>query len=143
MRLLFFLFIYLIQTSTSVFGQSPAEKEVLDAETLRFSAMTHKDTAFLRNLLADDLLYVHSNGLTETRTAHLNSIGSGSITYTTMEREPQFQVRLYKKWAITNGTIHVTGLLKGNSFDIRLKYSAVYRKKKKVWQLVNWQSTRI
>ena len=143
MRLLSFLFIYLIQTSTGVFAQSAMEREVLDFEALRFSAMTRKDTAFLKNLLADDLLYVHSNGLTETKTEHLNVIGSGSIAYTSMEREPEIGVRLYKKWAITNGAIHVKGLLKGNSFDIRLKYSAVYRKKKKVWQLVNWQSTRI
>ena len=143
MRLLFVVFIYLIPTSTGIFAQSAKEKEALNAEALRFSAMTRKDTALLNNLLAADLMYVHSNGLTETKTAPLNAIGSGNITYTSIAREPEVSVRLYKKWAITNGTIHVNGLLKGAPFDIRLKYSAVYRKRKKTWQLVNWQSTRI
>lgn len=143
MQRLFLLFICLIFSSPVVFAQTDKEKQVLDTEQLRFSAMTRKDTVLLNNLLAEDLAYVHSNGLLESKTEHLQSIGSGKITYATLEREPETRIRLYKKWAITNGTVHATGKLNANPFDIRLKYSAVYRKKKNTWQLVNWQSARL
>lgn len=104
--------------------------------------MTQKDTARLKKFLADDLVYLHSNGLTETKHGHLESIGSGNITYKSMDRAPQTRVRVYGKWAITNGSVRVVGILKGNPFDVQLTYSAVYRKKKGRWQLVNWQSSR-
>lgn len=58
-----------------------------------------------------------------------------------MDRETA-QVRFYGKTSITNGTIKVKGLLSGNPFEVRMLYTAVYRKQHKNWQLVNWQSTR-
>ncbi len=106
--------------------------------------MTQKDTASLKNLLADDLVYIHSNGLTETKQAHLAAISTGEIVYQAMTREPNVQVRLYSKTAITNGFVQVKVILKGGApLEIRLRYSAVYRKQKGSWRLVNWQSTRI
>lgn len=143
MRYLFFLFICLNFTPTITFGQSAAENAVLEMEAQRFAAMTRKDTVLLKNLLAEDLVYMHSNGLIETKPAHLLSIGSGKITYISMDRAPGTRVRQYGKWSITNGTVHVNGLLNGATFDIQLLYTAVYQKIKRKWQLVNWQSTRI
>lgn len=143
MRNLFLLFICLNFTSTITFGQSAARDAVLELEAQRFAAMTRKDTVLLKNLLAEDLVYMHSNGLIETKPAHLMSIGSGKITYISMERVPGTRVRQYGKWCITNGAVYVKGLLNGVAFDIQLLYTAVYQKRKRKWQLVNWQSTRI
>lgn len=140
---LFFLLLYLIFTSSNVLAQTAAEKKVVDSEALRFSLMTQRDTANLKNFLADDLLYVHSNGLTETKEEHLRAIGSGKITYLSMERMPGLRVRIYGKWAITNGDVKANGTVNGAPFDIRLKYTAVYKKKKNYWQLLSWQSARL
>ena len=143
MRLLFFLFICLTGTSTNLFGQSGTAAKVLDTEVQRFAAMTRKDTTVLKNYLADDLLYTHSNALTETKAMHLAAIGSGATIYKTITRDPDPVVRVYGKVALTNGSVQVAGVLKGNPFELHLKYSAVYRKQKGKWLLVNWQSTRM
>ncbi len=143
MRYLFLLFICLNLTPTVTLGQTLAKKSVLDTEEQRFAAMTRRDTVFLKNYLADDLVYIHSNSLTETKTAHILAISSGSIIYRTMDRAFETQVRHYGKWAITNGMVDVTGILNDNPFEVRLCYSAIYRKKKGKWLLTNWQSTRI
>ena len=121
---------------------SNAQTEVLDTEALRFLAMTSRDTVALRPLLSDDLVYIHSNGLQESKEAHLTSIRTGSIVYQKMTRK-DVRVRKYKKMAITNGDVQVQGTLNNTPFEIHLLYTAVYRKHKKTWQLVNWQSTRL
>ncbi|MDX1910446.1 MAG: nuclear transport factor 2 family protein [Saprospiraceae bacterium] len=123
-------------------GQNAAEKSVFDTEQHRFEAMMRADTAALRPLLADDLLYVHSNALTENKAAHLEAIAQRTLVYEKIERKSA-TIRLYGKTALVNGTAAVRGNLKGNAFEINLLYSALYRKKKGVWQLCNWQSTRI
>jgi ketosteroid isomerase-like protein len=127
---------------TTSFGQSQSGSAVLKFETQRFEAMTRADTSTLRRMLSDDLLYVHSNALTEKKQDHLNAIASKKLVYKSMERE-QARVRMYGKTALVNGTVAVQGVLLGNDFAIRLLYTAVYRKNGKQWQLVNWQSTKI
>lgn len=123
-------------------GPSPAERTVLETEARRFEFMTKSDTIALAPMLADDLVYMHSNGLTESKIQHLNAISTGRLHYNTMHRE-EAHVRLYGKIAITNGLLHAMGVLNGNPFDLHLRYTAVYQKQKHGWRLLNWQSTRI
>jgi ketosteroid isomerase-like protein len=124
------------------FAQSKKSAEVLATEQSRFEAMTNRDTVALARLLAPDLVYIHSNALQESKSTHIGAIVQGKLVYQSMNRE-KASVRFFGKTAITNGTILVKGILNGNPFDIHLLYTAVYRKQKRVWQLVNWQSTRI
>lgn len=122
--------------------QSKCERAVLDAEQRRFEAMTRTDTVALRDMLADDLLYVHSNALTENKKEHISAISSGRMKYEKMTRE-QVRVRRHGKTAITNGIVKASGLLKGTAFEVRLLYTAVYLKRHGKWLLERWQSTRM
>lgn len=115
---------------------------VLTDESRRFAAMTARDTAALRRLLHKDLIYIHSNALTEDKSEHITAIAAGRLVYQKMEPR-NTRVRRYGKTALTNGTLQVKGLLNGTPFELNLAYTAVYRKKRGIWQLLNWQSTRI
>lgn len=134
-----FCFIFLVY---KLDAQSRKAMSVLSAEMNRFEAMTLADTTALNSMLADDLWYVHSNALTETKQAHLSAIASRKLVYEKMERESA-SVRTYGKTALVNGKLAVRGKLNGNPFELRLFYSAVYRKKHHIWKLVNWQSTKV
>lgn len=125
-----------------VCAQSISAQKVLTAESRRFEAMTRADTAGLRDMLAGELVYVHSNALTENKLEHLSAIASRKLVYEKMERE-QASVRMYGKMALVNGQLKVRGILKGNAFELRLLYVAMYRKKHGNWQLVHWQSTKM
>lgn len=120
-----------------------AQKTIVTSEEARFRAQVQQDTAALQRLLADDMLYIHSNGLVESKSDFLQSIKTGKITYQAMQREGNAQVRTYGKTGIINGIVAAKGLSSGNPFDIRIRYTAVYHKKKSTWQLISWQSTRI
>ena len=132
--LLFFLFPVL-------HAQSQQAQKVLATESRRFEAMTKADTVALRTMLAEELVYIHSNALKENKLQHLAAIASGKLVYQKMERL-EAHVRFYGKTALVNGLVKVQGVLNGNAFEIRLLYLAVYRKKQGNWLLVHWQSTK-
>lgn len=132
----------LLLGSVNLHGQNRLATQILAVEQARFEAMMHRDTGALPQMLADDLVYIHSNALKEDKKEHIHTIATGKIVYSSMDRE-SVSTRIYGKTAITNGTIHVKGIVSGNPFDIRMLYTAIYSKKKKNWQLANWQSTRL
>ena len=137
-----FLFWYFLLLPFCGLAQSKTDRLILATEQQRFASMVSRDTVALRPLLADDLVYIHSNALQETKAAHLSAIATGRLVYASMLRETA-QVRRYGKMALTNGIVQVTGVVNGTSFDVRLLYTAVYRRVRGQWQLVNWQSTRV
>jgi hypothetical protein len=139
MRAIFFPLLFL---PLFAFAQSKTEQQILDTELRRFEAMVGKDTVLLRDLLADDLVYIHSNTLTENKQEHISAISTGRLVYEKMTRE-QARVRRYGKMALINGIVQVNVILNQKRLEMRLAYTAVYRKKGGAWRLVNWQSTRV
>ena len=141
-RFIYIFFSFLLVANINLYAQSNSKESVLLSEQRRFDAMIRRDTQALRQLLSDDLVYIHSNALKEDKLDHIHTIASGKIVYQNMIRET-VNLRTYGKTAITSGTIKVKGLLQENPFELRMLYTAIYRKKKHTWQLVNWQSTRL
>jgi hypothetical protein len=119
-----------------------AQKTPAASEEMRFRAQVQRDTAALKKLLADDLQYIHSNALIETKAAFLESIRSGGITYQNIVPQTERTIRTYGRTALVQGTVQVNGLLQGTPFAITLLYTSVYRRQAGRWQLVAWQSTR-
>lgn len=117
--------------------------KILAAEQARFQAMTTRDSVGLPRLLHSDLIYLHSNGLTETRRDFVASVASGRLQYHQMEREGTPVVARYGRTGLISGVVHATGVLNGTPFDIRLRYTSVYRRSYGHWQLLRWQSARI
>lgn len=134
--------ILLIHNFLFSFAQTSAQAKILQAETRRFEAMVQRDTATLQKIISDDLIYLHSNNLKENKQEHISNIGAGKLVYQKMIREDA-NIRRYGKTAINNGKVHVTGILNAAPFEVLLSYTAVYHKRKHIWQLVSWQSTRI
>ncbi len=118
-----------------------AAKYVQDLQQQRFTAMIQKDTLLLETNIDEGLVYIHSNGLVQTKKTFIASVASGSILYHSIEQEEQ-QLRMYKQTAIINGIVHVKGSLNGTAFDVRLRYTDVYVKKKK-WCMASWQSLKL
>lgn len=55
----------------------------------------------------------------------------------------ELKVRMNGRSAIINGVLHVTGTISSKPFDIRLRYTDVYFKRKGKWQLAAWQSLKL
>jgi len=139
---LFYQSLFLLLPFTGL-AQSKTDREILAVEQHRFEAMVRHDTVALRPMLADDLVYIHSNALQETKSAHISAISTGRLAYNSMVRESARVRRYGRKMALTNGVVQAKGIINANPFEVRLTYTAVYRRTHGTWQLVNWQSTKI
>ncbi|MEO0726579.1 MAG: nuclear transport factor 2 family protein [Bacteroidota bacterium] len=138
-KFLFACVFFLIGLTQS--GAQSKYEDIFQSEQQRFKAQVQQDGKALQLLLHNDLYYLHSNGLVETKADFIASVNSGKITYQEMfpiERS----LKRFGKTAIITGLVLVRGLYQGQSFDIKLYYTSVYRKESGRWQLLNWQSTR-
>ncbi len=127
---------------TPAVQDTPAEHQVREFELHRFAAMMRADTATLRHSLAEELVYTHSNGLVESKTMHLEAVGSGRTSYESIG--PQgMSYRPVGEAVVGNGLVKSKGSLAGVAFDVMLRVTTVHIRRRGRWQLVAWQSTRV
>ncbi|MBX3737669.1 MAG: nuclear transport factor 2 family protein [Candidatus Didemnitutus sp.] len=115
---------------------------VLRADETRVYAMLAADTAALDDMLAADCLYVHANGVAQTKPQFLAALKSGQFKYAALRYAAAPQVRLYGDAAVLQGTtqIEVTGP-DGKTVKLTLLVTAIYAMLNDRWQLVSYQST--
>lgn len=114
----------------------------INLDSLRFEKLIISDTQFLKQQLDDSLVYIHSNGLIETKPSFIESVTSGKIIYQKYEILNHNSIQ-EKNTKINTGEINVEGLFDLNSFTVKLKYVSIYIRKNKQWKLKYWQSTKI
>ena len=124
------------------FLKNAQSQSILEVQKIRFESTVKQDSSTLNKLISNDLYYIHSNGLTETKAEHIHTILSKKIVYQSFEYQGEPSVLKRKKIQIINGKVLVKGLYAGIPFASNLLFTAVYEKKKRHWQLLRWQSTK-
>ncbi len=119
---------------------SDAEQSVRQAEDRRAKALVDDDYATLDAVLADDLTYNHSNGVSDTKAAYLETLRSGKTKYEKFDRQPSV-VRIYGDTALVTGTATIG--LRGQPAPFSVRYTLAYVKRDGQWRMVAWQSTRL
>ena len=120
---------------------SPKE-ELLSMQQRRFEAMVRADLPALKLLLAEDLTYTHTNGVTESKASFLSMIESGSLKYEAVEITSS-NVRMYGDTGVITGRGTMRVLYQGTPMSLVLSFIEVHVKSEGRWQLVAYQSTRI
>ena len=115
-------------------------ERLLVADRERRQAMINADPDVLAQLLADDLVWTHSSGKTESKNEVIAAIVDGSVAYEAIE--------LVQDRVLTAGESYVhQGLLQGRAVrdgEIKLlhaRFLSVWREVDGQLQLVAWQST--
>lgn len=117
-------------------------EEALLAEDARYRAQMSGDGAAMGELFGDDLVYIHSSTLQDTKVSFIESITSGNVRYRTMSRgEPR--VRTYGCIAIVSGGAKFEVTVKGEDRTLNLLYHAVWAKRGSGVEFVSWQATRL
>ncbi len=123
-----------------------AISEITQLERQRFDAQISQNTDALGQILADDLIYTHSNGHQDGKASSLESVRSGQSRYDAVDMEA-LTVRPYNddQTAIVNALIQIDlgPGADGQPHFTRIKYVVVYIKDAaKGWQLVLWHAQK-
>jgi hypothetical protein len=117
-------------------------EEALKAEEARFAAQMAGDVAAMQRLFGDDLVYIHSSTLEDTKASFIESIRSGNVKYRSMKRG-DVKVRTYGCIAIVSGRASFQVTARGQELALDLLYHAVWAKRAAGAQFVSWQATRV
>ena len=114
--------------------------EIKKLEDRRFQAMIDSDFDTLDELLGDDLTYTHSSGQADTRAEYIALCKRGVFKYQKIER-PIEDIQVYGETVVVTGHVKMNVLIDGNSKLLNSRYTNVWIKGAKGWQMVAWQST--
>jgi len=117
-------------------------EEALKAEDARFAAQMAGDVAAMQRLFGDDLVYVHSSTLVDTKASFIESIRSGNVKYRSMKRGDA-KVRTYGCIAIVTASANFEVTARGQELSLHLLYHAIWAKRAGGPQFVSWQATRV
>ena len=121
-----------------------AEGEVWATEQARADSLLQQDYKALDKILADDLVFVHSDGEVDTKTSFMTALTSGQTKYTLLEKK-EASLRIMGTVAIINGEYLIKTETAGGTPSrepVDMQTTAVYAKLDGRWQLVSYQSTR-
>jgi len=109
-------------------------------ESRRYRAMCEADAKTLEELLADSLVYTHSYGGADSKASYLDGIRSKKWVYQEVER-PIEDIQLHGDCAVVTGQVRIQLLSSGQAKKLNSRFTNVWVKGTKGWQMVAWQST--
>jgi hypothetical protein len=139
-----FLLILGIVFQIALFGQkSSTEQLIIKLSKEKFSYMNANDTEKLKPLLDDRMVFIHSNGLTETKTEMLQNLKNGKWGIKSVKVSGA-EVRVFKNdVAILTGKGAFDVTTEGKPAELTLYYTEVWTHFKKGWVLVSRHANRM
>lgn len=128
-----------VSTLRPAFAFTPAEQELLSFEKLRMETAVRHDVAALRSMVADDLTYVHSDSVTQTKQQYLDALAVSKLKFISYSTEP-LTVHVGDTVAVTHGIYKYE--ISGNAPDSAF-YTATYVREGGHWKFAGWQTTFI
>ena len=115
---------------------------IRELESRRFRAMIEADAATLQALLADSMVYTHSNATTDGKASYIAGVTSKKWQYRQIDR-PIEDIQVLGDTVVVTGQVRIDILVEGQPKIMHSRYTDVWVKGAKGWQMVAWQSTPI
>ncbi len=130
----------MVMVATTMLVAAGPEDAVKEAGTGWRQGAIKQDKALLEKYLADDLVYTHGGGQTETKAQYIANVLKGPSHYKAMESSDT-RVRIYGKTAVLWGLVDVTP---GKGETYRTRTLEVYTQNAAgQWQMSQKESMRV
>ena len=137
-----YLIVLMLLWACIVSHAQTSEQTVLDLSKKKFGWLIRMRYDSLEAMLDDRLMFVHSNGWTESKQELIQDMKSGKLRYTNIQVS-ESSVRVYQATAIVTGKGKFNVILDGNPLEINLFYTEVYVLKNDKWLLASRHSNRL
>jgi ketosteroid isomerase-like protein len=129
--------------SRNVSNSNPANIiRALDNEWL--TAYDRNDAKAIQRIFAENAQMIHSDGRLTVKSDELTNVKAAAPPELKANwRAEQIEVRFYGKTAISSGLAIQEGQYANQQFARKYRYTNVYVRRKKQWQLVSAQYSRI
>jgi len=113
--------------------------EILRLEDERYAATLAKDFDALERLLHSELVYMHSNGIADSKASYISGIRDGVWDYNRIERSNQ-TVKTYERFALVFYRLVIDIAVKGVEKHLNNRALAVWAPEGSAWRLIAMQS---
>jgi len=113
------------------------------AADARIAALVAGDVAALGAILSDDLHYVHSSGVADTKKAFLANLVSGKTKYVEYVPGERSWRHPAAGIALESGKARLKVVNAGSPMTVQLSYLATWREENGQWKFLAWQSARL
>ncbi|MCR9258716.1 MAG: nuclear transport factor 2 family protein [Pseudomonadaceae bacterium] len=117
-------------------------QRLLAADAERRQAMIAADTSALSRLLAEDLMWTHSSGKTETKGEVIKALAEGEVTYEVLEMTQDRVLRSGGNF-VHQGVLTGRAVRDGETKLLNARFLAVWQETQDQLQLLAWQSTQV
>lgn len=114
---------------------------IRELEERRYCAMRDGDTGVLDTLFADEMLYVHSNATSDSRSSLLAKIRNKELRCRELRHHLDGPVIFAGDTAVATSQVTGTVYVNGVAIALRNRALAVWSRQPEGWQLVAYQST--
>ena len=121
---------------------SDLKSTIRGLEDRRYKAMCEANLDSLGELLADSLVYTHSNASADTKASSIAGVKNKKWEYHKVDR-PIEDIQVHGDCAIVTGQARIELTVGGNRKVNNARFVDVWVKGAKGWQMVAWQSTPI
>ena len=115
---------------------------VIALDAKRMAAMPAKDVDVLNDILADDLVYVHSSARIDTKKSLIDNMFSGATVYKAVKPSGVTATDLGDA-VLLSGEAAIEVSSGGNDLKFGVRFLNVYAKRDGAWKMVAWQSTKL
>lgn len=115
---------------------------IRELESRRFRAMIEADAVALEALLADSMVYTHSSATTDGKASYIAGVKAKKWQYRQIDR-PVEDIQVHGDTVVVTGQVRIDILIDGKPKIMNSRYTDVWVKGAKGWQMVAWQSTPI
>jgi hypothetical protein len=124
-------------------NNSAGQETIRQREDTLYAAMIALDYATFDDLLSDDLSYIHSTGVVESKAGYLAGLRQGLYEYASITRRDG-GTQVFATCAVTRGMIDMmVGATGSAKAMIRLQHVLVWVRQGATWRLTLRQATRI
>lgn len=122
-------------------AESPAEI-VLRADAARLAAMGKTDGAALAKILSDEIVFIHSDGRSESKADYLKNLTAGDTAYSDLKTTDVNARQIAADVIVLTGAQEMKKKLGPAWSELKLRFISVWRNESGTWRMVAWQSMR-